>query len=37
MREMKKIDRSKLSEKVLINSLASDRLSKLIAVLLDDD
>jgi len=37
LREMEKIDRSKLSEKIMINKLATDRLSVLITLLLNDD
>lgn len=35
LREMEKIDRSKLSEKIMINKLASDHFSVLIGVLLN--
>lgn len=37
LREMEKIDRSKLNEKILINRLADDNLSSLIAILLNED
>jgi len=37
LREREKIDRSKLSEKIMINKLATDRLSILITLLLNDD
>lgn len=37
LREMERIERAKLGEKILINKLAHDRLSKLISILLADD
>lgn len=37
LREMEKIERSRLNEKIIINKLSSDRLSKLISLLLNED